>query len=91
MAIRCDIRQIQNVAQHYVGVFASYEITPLVKTVNYLVLNLDDCSRYFSPSITISLRTNLDLTIGTQLFAGSSGTEYARLPDLYCVQAQWFF
>lgn len=83
--------RIQNVAQHYVGAFASYEITPLVKTVNYLVLNLDDRSHYFSPRITVSLRANLDLTIGMQLFGGDAGTEHARLSDLYYAQVQWFF
>lgn len=83
--------RIQNVGRRYFGAYAGYEITPLVKWTNYLVLNLADRSRFYSPGLTLSLRTNVDFTIGAQFFGGSSGTEYARFPDVYYAQLQWFF
>jgi hypothetical protein len=83
--------RIQNVGRRYFGGYASYEITPLVKSVNYLVVNLADHSRYFSPTVVISLKQNLDLTLGIQLFRGSPGSEYARFNDVYYMQIQWFF
>lgn len=83
--------RIQNVGRRYLGAYASYEITPLIKSVNYLVVNLGDRSRFFSPAIALSLRANLDLTLGAQLFGGGPGTEYQRLSDLYFAQLQWFF
>jgi hypothetical protein len=83
--------RIQNVGRRYLGAYAGYEITPLVKTVNYLVVNLTDYSRFFSPAMIFSLQANLDLSLGVQLFAGSPGSEYARLEDLYYAQLQWFF
>jgi hypothetical protein len=83
--------RIQNLARRYLGVYASYEITPLVKSVNYFVFNLDDQSRFVSPAITISLRANLDLMVGAQLFSGHAGSEYSRLSDVYFAQLQWFF
>lgn len=84
-------RRIQNVARRYFGAYLGYEITPLVKSVNYLVVNLDDSSRFFSPSLILSLQANMDLTFGVQLFGGSPDSEYARLTDLYYAQFQWFF
>jgi hypothetical protein len=83
--------RIQNVGRRYFGGFASCELTPLLKSVNYLVLNLSDRSRFFSPALVLSVRTNLDFSVGLQHFSGSAGSEYARLPDLYYAQAQWFF
>ena len=82
---------IQSVGRRYFGGYAGYEITPLLKWTNYLVVNLDDRSRYFSPSLVYSLTTNVDLTIGAQLFRGGQGSEYARLNDVYYAHMQWFF
>lgn len=83
--------RIRNVGRRYFGGYAGYEITPLVKWTNYLVLNLADHSRFYSPGLTFSLRANVDLTLGAQLFGGRPGTEYAALRDLYYAQLQWFF
>jgi hypothetical protein len=82
---------IQNVGRRYLGAFAGYELTPLLKWNNYLVVNLADRSRYFSPSLTYSFRTNLDLSFGVQLFRGGAGSEYGRFNDAYYAQLQWFF
>lgn len=83
--------RIQSVGRRYFGGYAGYEITPLLKWTNYLVVNLDDRSRYFSPGLVYSLRVNVDLTVGAQLFRGAQGSEYARLNDAYYAQIQWFF
>lgn len=50
-----------------------------------------DRSQFFSPSLVYSLRTNVDLMVGAQLFRGAQGSEYARLNDAYYAQIQWFF
>jgi len=83
--------RIQSVGRRYFGGYAGYEITPLLKWTNYLVVNLEDRSRYFSPSLIYSLRTNVDVTVGVQLFRGAQGSEYARLDDVYYAHMQWFF
>lgn len=83
--------RIQSLARNYAGVFAGYEITPLLKWNNYLVLNRDDHSHYFSPSLAYSVRENLEWTIGLQQFGGSSRSEYGRMPDFYYTQIKWFF
>lgn len=83
--------RIQNVGRRYFGGYAGYEITPLLKWVNYVVVNLADRSRFYSPALVYSLRPNVDVTVGAQLFSGSAGSEYARLNNLYFAQLQWFF
>jgi len=83
--------RIQNVGRRYLGLFAGYEITPLLKWNNYFVANVADHSRYFSPTLTYSVKTNLDLTVGVQLFTGSNGGEYGQFNDVYYTQLQWFF
>ena len=83
--------RIQNVGRRYLGLYAGYEITPLLKWNNYLVGNLADRSRYFSPTLTYSIKTNLDLTVGLQLFSGSNGSEYGRFNDVYYAQLHSFF
>jgi hypothetical protein len=82
---------VQSLARRYAGIYAGYEITPLLKWNNYLVVNADDRSRFFSPSLVYSIRTNIDLAAGVQLFRGSEGSEYGRLNDVYYAQMQWFF
>jgi hypothetical protein len=81
----------QSLARRYLGLSASYDVTPLVKTRHDLVLNLDDSSRYWSPTLTWSLRTNLDATFGAQLFGGPAGSELGAFKKLLYVQLQWFF
>jgi hypothetical protein len=85
------VGRVQSLARNYAGLYAGYEITPLLKWNNYAVVNLDDRSRYFSPSIVYSVRENLDWTVGMQSFGGNSGSEYGRMPNLYYTQLQWFF
>ena len=83
--------RVQNLARHYFGASASYEFTPLLKTRHDLVLNLDDGSRYYSPTLTCSLRSNLEATLGAQLFGGFPGSEFRAFKRLLYVQLQWFF
>ncbi len=83
--------RIQSVGRRYFGAYAGYEITPLLKWTNHLVVNLADRSRYFSPVLTYSLRTNVDLTVGAQLFSGPRGSEYALFHNTYYAQVQWYF
>lgn len=83
--------RVSSLATRYAGLVASFEITPLLKWVNYAVVNADDHSRGFDSRLVWSSRNNLDLTIGVQRFAGSAGSEYARMPSAAFAQVQWFF
>lgn len=82
---------IQNVARHYVGVQAAYDITPLLRSDNAVIVNIDDGSRFFSPRLIYSITPNADGAVGVQLFGGHAGSEYASFHDVYFAYLQWFF
>ena len=83
--------RVQSLARNYTGLYAGYEITPLLKWNNYVVLNLNDRSRYFAPSLAYSVRENLEWTVGVQQFGGAAGSEFGRMPNFFYTQLQWFF
>lgn len=83
--------RIQNLARHYAGVYGSYDITPLLKSVNYFVANLDDKSKMFSPTLTYSVLSNQEWTLGIQRYAGSLQSEFGRFRLLVFTQFQYFF
>ncbi|HJX10150.1 MAG TPA: hypothetical protein VJ733_06565, partial [Candidatus Binatia bacterium] len=80
-----------NVARSYVGARLKYELTPLLRTENYLIINRDDGSRFFAPSLVYSLAANWDWAVGAQFFSGDSGSEYGRFHEVYHTHVQWFF
>ncbi|RQP27727.1 hypothetical protein [Burkholderia ubonensis] len=83
--------RVESVARHYLGGYVSYEITPLLKYEGYVVLNLDDGSRFLSPVLSYSIRTNVDWKMGVQIFTGRTRSEYGHLHNVYYTQLQWFF
>ena len=83
--------RVQNVARRYAGGQARYEITPLLRTQNVLIWNFDDNSRFFAPSLIYSLKQNLDISAGMQLFAGPVASEYGQFENVYYASVQWFF
>lgn len=82
---------IQNVARHYAGAWLKYEFTPLLRTENYLIINRDDDSRFFAPSLVYSLTASWDWALGVQFFSGVPDSEYGRFHDVYYTSLQWFF
>ncbi len=82
---------IQNVGRHYVGAQAKYDLTPLLRWDNVLIVNTDDRSRFFAPSLTYSITANLDWSGGVQLFGGTDGSEYGSFHNLYYTYVQYFF
>ena len=78
-------------ATRYAGLYASYEVTPLLKWNTYAVRNLDDRSRGVDTRLVWSWRANVDLTAGFQRFAGRSGSEYGGMPRAVLAQWQMYF
>jgi hypothetical protein len=82
---------VTSLGKRYAGLFASYEITPLLKWTTYGVLNADDRSRAVDSRLVWSIGPATDLIFGVQLFTGSTGSEFAASPNAVQVQLQWFF
>lgn len=83
--------RVASLATRYVGLFALYEITPLLKWVTYAVVNGDDRSRAIDSRLIWSWRTDLELAIGLQRFSGLETSEYKRMPNATFAQLQWFY
>jgi opacity protein-like surface antigen len=83
--------EIQNVAKRYIGARLRYDLTPLLRSDNFLILNLDDSSRFFAPSLVYSLASNWDVAVGVQWFSGAADSEYERFHNVYYAYLQRFF
>ncbi len=83
--------EMQSLARRYLGGYLGYEMTPLLQWSHYLIINLDDASIFFAPSLRYSLTENIEGSAGIQIFNGASGSEYGMLKNLYIAQLQWFF
>ncbi len=83
--------RVTNLATRYAGLYASYEITPLLKWMTYAVLNADDRSHAVDSRLVRSIGPAADLTFGVQHFTGFAGSEFAASPNAVQVQLQWFF
>lgn len=89
--VRMFAGEIQNVAKHYTGAHLRYDVTPLLRSENHLILNHDDASRFFAPSLVLSITSNWDAAVGVQLFSGDVDSEYGRLHNVYYMYLQRFF
>lgn len=83
--------EIQNVARRYVGAHLKYEFTPLLRTENHFIANLDDGSLFLAPSLIYSLTADWEWVLGVQFFRGGADSEYGRFHDLAYTSLQWFF
>lgn len=80
-----------NLARHYAGFYAGYDVTPILKIDVSLVLNLDDGSRFFSPELTWSIRQDVDIAAGFQVYGGSTGSEYEFFRPVLFGQVKLYF
>jgi hypothetical protein len=83
--------RLASLAKRYAGMYASCEITPLLKWMTYMVVNVDDRSRAVDTRLVWSVSSDLELTAGVQRFGGRSGSEYGNVPAAWQAQLQWFF
>lgn len=83
--------EIQSLAKHYLGGYVSYDITPLLQSRNYLILNLDDSSMFLAPSLVYSINDNTEGVAGIQAYEGNSGSEFGSLENIYYFQIQRYF
>jgi hypothetical protein len=80
-----------SVAQNYFGASVSDDLHPLVKLEAFALVNADDGSTFFSPSLTWNALNNLYLTAALQRFGGERRTEYGRNPDQTVLTVQYYF
>ena len=86
-----SIHPISYSGEDYAGLSVAYELTPLIRWDNYLIMNLSDGSMFFSPALSYSAKENLDIRFGLQFFAGSSGDEYGDKKNSSYLDFSWYF
>jgi hypothetical protein len=86
-----SLHPISYSAEDYTGINVAYELTPLIRWNNYLIVNLSDGSMFFGPALSYSAKQNLDIRFGLQFFAGSSGDEYGDKKDSSYAELSWYF
>jgi hypothetical protein len=79
------------VARDYFGTTFSKDLNPLLKLEAAAIVNADDGSTFFSPTLTWSALENLSLSAGLQRFGGERRTEYGREPNQTVLTAQYYF
>jgi hypothetical protein len=79
------------VAQNYFGATFSEDLHPLVKLSLLGIVNADDGSTFFFPSLTWNAFNNLYLTAALQRFGGERRTEYGRNPNQTVLTVQYYF
>jgi hypothetical protein len=91
-----DFRQLLtgnvfNVARDYAAVSVSKAVTPLFTASVYALVNIDDQSALVGPSMTYSLRENMELGGAVYLFAGKGDTEFGQQKNAYFGYLQFYF
>ncbi|MBI3563593.1 MAG: hypothetical protein HY079_00185, partial [Elusimicrobia bacterium] len=79
------------VAMNYFGASASKDLHPLLKLEAFGIVNADDGSTFFAPSLTWNALNDLYLTAALQRFGGEKRTEYGRQANQLLASAQFYF
>lgn len=82
---------VQNVGRRYAAAQVRYDFTPLLRSDNVLIVNTDDGSRFFAPSLVYSVTANFDWSVGVRLFGGATSSEFGSFHNLYYTYVQYFF
>ena len=80
-----------SVARNYFGATFSEDLHPLVKLALLGIVNADDGSTFFFPSLTWNALNDLYLTAAVQRFGGGRATEYGRNPNQTALTVQYYF
>jgi hypothetical protein len=79
------------VARDYFGATWSQDLHPLVKLELVAIVNADDASTFFAPSLTFNAWKDLYLTSALQRFGGERRTEFGRAPNQLVLTGQYYF
>lgn len=84
-------RRAITMRRHVLGGGAEYELTGITKLANYLFYDFEGNSLFYNPEIKHNLLTNLDLSLGAQLFTGDDDSEFGNYHALVYAQAKAYF
>lgn len=83
--------RIVTVAEHQVGSQLGYDLTPELRGDFVLLVDVSHGSAAFVPNLAYSPLGNLELTLGVQLFAGPTRSQYGASEPLVYLLMDWYF
>ncbi|MFI5317108.1 MAG: hypothetical protein ACHQ6T_15510, partial [Myxococcota bacterium] len=84
--------QLVTVARNQTAVELGYDLTPLLRAQVLWIHDWNGASEAVAPSLVWSARSNLEITGGIQVYAGSDGAgQYGGLPPLYFARVDVYF
>lgn len=89
--VRRTLGEINFLGEDLFGLVIGYDLTPLIRTDNYLIFNLNDQSLFINPEISWSLLKNSELLLGGQFFSGDTLSEFGGYNDLVYLRWKTFF
>lgn len=78
-------------SEHQLGVEVGYDLMPEIRGDIVTLIDMDGGSAAFVPSIRYSPIDSIELTLGAQLFAGPTRSQYGASEPLVHVLVDWFF
>jgi hypothetical protein len=84
--------QFQTFSRNQTGFELGYDLTPILRGNVLWIHDWSGPSEAWVPSLVWSVRSDLDLTAGVQVYGGNDGSgEYGGRPPLYFVRADVYF
>lgn len=77
--------------KHLSSLWFQYKITPLIDFNTFVVYDWEGRSGVANPEVKYGLSQNLDLRLGSQLFWGTTDSEFGLYEHLYYFEVQWYF
>ena len=77
--------------KHFLGSVVGYDITHLLRGNILIIYDIDGGSVFAGPAINYNVMSNVDWTIGGQIFSGSKSSEFGELSDAVYTSIKWYF
>jgi hypothetical protein len=84
-------REALTTRKHLLGAGLEYEISGITKFANYVFYDFEGTSLFYNPELKHNLFTNLDISLGAQLFTGDSDSEFGSYHRLVYAQVKKYF
>ncbi len=86
------LSRVPSRVRHTTAFMTSYELTPLLSASVLWLHDWNGPSEALVPSLAYSPRSDLEISVGAQLFIGSDkDSAYVDVPGIFYVQVDWFF
>ncbi len=83
--------KIMSLRRHISGIWINYKFTPLLMSDTFILYDWDGKSSVINPEINYNIKTNIDISIGTQLYFGGADSEFGRYKNMFYAKLKCFF